>query len=150
MNRNNLFRWLAAVFTAILLLAVRTMENQWFPEPLIDYFARDRYLSEPLPRISAAGFLTVLWRYAVNSVLSVTLLFLLFHNRFLTRMAIKIYTAAGIILAFLYLLALYTYQPAHYQFLFYIRRLLIHPVLLFILIPAFYYFTRMPDKHRYE
>jgi len=147
MDKDRLFRWFSAVLIVILLVAVRIMEKEWFPEPLIDFFASDDYLTQALPAMGFADVFNTFLRYAVNSVLSVWLLYLLFHDKELTRWAVKFYTVAGIILFILYLILLWTYSAGHYRLLFYTRRLLVQPLFLFILLPGFY-FIRSLQKNK--
>ncbi|NPA43765.1 MAG: exosortase F system-associated protein [Chlorobi bacterium] len=147
-NKSRLFRGLAIVTVVFLLVAVRLMEKEWFPEPLIDFFGKDLYLENPIPPLSPYDYFTVLFRYAVNAVLSVVLLYLLFEDRDLTRAAVRIFLWAGVLLFAAYVAAIHFYRPGHYRLLFYIRRLLVHPVILFVLIPAFYYLRSLKTMPR--
>jgi len=133
------FRWLAVLLAVFMLVSVRLMEKEWFPEALIDFFATDAYLTQPLPALGISDILTVFFRYAVNSVISVILLYLLFRDRELTLWSVKFYVWAGIFLIIAYVFLVRHYEAGHYRLLFYVRRMLIHPLFLFILIPAFYF-----------
>jgi exosortase F-associated protein len=139
MNKSLLFRITALVLAVFFLVSVRLMEKHWFPEPFIEFFGSDNYLTANPPGLTFKDYFNILFRYAVNSVVSVLILYLLFQDKSLVRFAVKIYVYSGGILFVLFLVSVWIYEPGSYRFLFYVRRLLIHPVLLFILIPAIYF-----------
>ncbi len=127
-----------AVFSAmlvLLLVAVRLFERQWFPEPLLDFFGSQRYLTGDLPALHPADYCTMLLRYITNAVFSLALLFLWVKNRRLRRFLVLFYAIAGPVLLILLIISATFYRPGEYHLLFYIRRMLIQPLFLFILIP---------------
>ncbi len=146
MNKSNRFKILIALLVILLLMSIRAMENQWFPESLIGFFGSEQYLTEPLPPLGFTDYFNMLLRYLSNSVLSVILIFILFEDKEITKFVIKLYMGAGIFLFLLFLLTLHFYQPGNYRILFYIRRLLIHPVILFILLPVIYFVRSRASK----
>ena len=140
MNRRKslTFKLVFSAIVVVSLVAVRLFEKEWFPEVLQDFFASDRYLSQPLPALHFSDYFSVIFRYAVNSVFSVVLLYIWFPDRPLIRLIIKIYLYAGLILLALFMAAVHFYRPGHYAALFYIRRFLIQPLLLFVFLPLLY------------
>lgn len=145
-NKSLAFRTIASVLVIVLLIAVRANERVWFPEALIDFFASTRYLTEALPPLGSTDYFNIAFRFGVNSVLSVILLYLWFDDRSLTRFVIKVYLYFGILFFLLFLISVWIYHPGDYRFLFYLRRLLIHPVLLFVLIPGIYFVKKSGMK----
>lgn len=120
----------------LLLIAVRFFEYIFFNDYLLDFFNYS-YLTDALPDISFWQVYPVIaLRYWVNSLLSVLILWLLFPQQNIMRFLFILYAFAFIILSLLFMYEWFHYQPGEYLLLFYVRRLLIHPVLLFILIPA--------------
>ena len=124
-----------SVVLLTLLVAVRLFEREWFPEPLLDFFGSQAYLTEGLPHLTAADYGSMFLRYTVNAVFSLALLFLWVENRRLRRFLLLFYAVAGPVLLILLMLSAAFYRPGEYQLLFYVRRVLIQPFFLFILIP---------------
>ena len=142
MSANNNSPWgkrLISLAVLLLLVAVRLNESRWFPEKLIDFFGKDLYPDNPLPALGFTDYISLLLRYLTNSILSIVFLHVWFGNERITRFLVKFFAATGIVLLLLFGIAVYTYQPGQYLFLFYIRRLIIQPVWLFILFPVIYY-----------
>jgi len=142
MPANNNSRWgkrLISLAVLLMLVAVRLNESRWFPEKLIDFFGKDLYPDNPLPALGFTDYFSLLLRYLTNSILSIVFLHVWFGNERITRFLIKFFAATGMVLLLLFGIAVYTYQPGQYLFLFYIRRLIIQPVWLFILFPVIYY-----------
>ncbi len=142
MPANNNSRWgkrLISLAVLLMLVAVRLNESRWFPEKLIDFFGKDLYPDNPLPALGFTDYISLLLRYLTNSILSIVFLHVWFGNERITRFLVKFFAATGMVLLLLFGIAVYTYQPGQYLFLFYIRRLIIQPVWLFILFPVIYY-----------
>ncbi len=142
MPANNNSPWgkrLISLAVLLMLVAVRLNESRWFPEKLIDFFGKDLYPDNPLPALGFTDYISLLLRYLTNSILSIVFLHIWFGNEQITRFLIKFFIAIGIIMFLLFGIAVYTYQPGQYLFLFYIRRLIIQPVWLFILFPIIFY-----------
>ncbi len=142
MSANNNSPWgkrLISLAVLLLLVTVRLNESRWFPEKLIDFFGKDLYPDNPLPALGFSDYISLLLRYLTNSILSIVFLHIWFGNERITRFLVKFFVATGIAMFLLFGIAVYTYQPGQYLFLFYIRRLLIQPVWLFILFPIIFY-----------
>lgn len=129
------FKMVLTAMMVVSLIAVRLFERQWFPEVFQDYFGSGHYLNEALPPVGFSDIFSMMFRYAVNSVFSIVLLYIWFPDRPLIRMVIRIYLYAGLFLFILLMGAIWLYRPGHYIFLFYVRRFLIQPLLLFVLVP---------------
>lgn len=134
-NKSFAVRVIFSILLVLLLVSVRLFERQWFPEPLLDFFGSQAYLTEELPHLTAADYGSMFFRYTVNAVFSLALLFLWVENRRLRRFLLLFYAVAGPVLLILLMLASAFYRPGEYQLLFYIRRILIQPFFLFILVP---------------
>ena len=133
-------RYGTAGVALVLLVAIRAFEDTLFYDPFLDFF-KGPYQRAPLPEFSTGK----LWghialRYGMNMILSILVLYALFRNRTLLRLSLWLYTGAFFIFAGMYFLLLYIQvSPQYYLAVFYLRRFLIQPLLLFILVPAFYY-----------
>jgi len=123
----------------ILLVSIRFFEKSFFDDGLIDFFRHD-YLSEDLPEVSVSHILlTDTLRFLLNSLFSVGVLYILFRRKDLLRFLLLIYGLVFILGILFFYYELTHYHRGNYLTLFYVRRLLIQPLLLLILIPALLY-----------
>lgn len=126
----------------LMLVAIRYFEKQLFDDGLIDFFQYD-YLKKNLPDIST---IKVIWvntiRFWINSIVSMAILLLLFPQKYLVEFLVIIYGLVFVVVIFLMYYFITHYQAGEYSALFYTRRILIQPILLFVLIPALLYQQR--------
>ncbi|MET3025049.1 exosortase F system-associated protein [Flavobacterium sp. UW10123] len=130
------------IFVAIVVVMgfalIRTFETKLFYDPFLAYFNAD-FHSIPYPQVETLQlFAGLFFRYFLNSVLSLWLIFVLFQDRDIFKFSLFIY---GLFLV-LFLIAFYVileYFPDSSWLLFYVRRFLIQPILVLLFIPGFYY-----------
>jgi exosortase F-associated protein len=134
-----------AVLIAILI-SVRIFQYDLFYDPFIAYF-KNSYLANEFPEI-LWGKMTcfLLFRYSINTSVSLTIIYLLFNNKGLLKFSLGIYLVAFIILLPIYYHYIYIEFEGGYLAAFYIRRFLIQPLLLLLLVPAFYYQQMIQDS----
>ena len=136
MTKSKLF---IVAFLLILLVLIRFFEKQFFDDGLIDFF-RHAYLSEDLPAVSVSHILLVdSLRFGLNSILSIGILYLLFRQAGLLRFLSWVYLLVFVPALLFFYYELTHYQAGDYLMLFYVRRLLVQPLLLLILAPALFY-----------
>jgi len=122
-----------------LLVLVRAFEMQLFYDPFIEYFKYD-YLYDPIPVFSGSKLLvSLIFRYGLNTVISLFIIYVAFQNRSFVVFALKFYMIAFVILSITFFIILKGELAHGYLFAFYIRRFLIHPLFVLLLLPAFYY-----------
>lgn len=135
-------KWLRYVLAAVLvffLVLVRKYETDLFYDPFLQYFKGD-FINNEYPEYDLTKvILSIISRYVINAIISILIIGLIFWSR--KYMLFTSYVFAGF---FLVLLPIYIYFVETEFSLgenmgFYIRRFLIQPILLLILIPAFYY-----------
>jgi len=127
------------VFLFGMLIAVRGFVSPYFYDPLNEYFKRE-YLYSSIPEINFnLYFLHIFFRYILNAIISLGLIYLLFKSRKLIIFSIKFYVISFIVLSLLLFVILKFNDFEGYMLVFYVRRFLIQPVFVFILLPAFYY-----------
>ncbi|WP_295181908.1 exosortase F system-associated protein [uncultured Christiangramia sp.] len=127
-------------FMVLLLAAIRFFEDSLFYDPLIAFFRSD-YLLGIIPPMNMAELMIHLSiRYALNSAISLGIIYIAFQNRSMLKFSVILYALLylGAVSAFIFLVL--NIEREHYLALFYIRRFLIHPLFLLILLPAFYYY----------
>jgi len=127
-------------FMVLLLAAIRFFEDSLFYDPLITFFKSD-YLLGIIPPMNMAELMIHLSiRYALNSAISLGIIYIAFQNRSMLKFSVILYALLylGAVSAFIFLVL--NIEREHYLALFYVRRFLIHPLFLLILLPAFYYY----------
>lgn len=130
----------AWVFVLVLLLAmVRMFEQHLFYDPFLAFF-KGEFQNATLPEYKSIPlFLGLFFRYFINSVLSVGVIYVVFSDVQLAKFSSVLYLILFVLLiAFFFGVLVFSEKP-NYMLLFYIRRFLIQPLFLVIFLPAFYY-----------
>ena len=129
----------------VLLLLVRAFETNLFYDPLIEYFKND-YLYKYINDIDNSKLLfNMFYRFILNSVISIGIIWTLFERKDLVK-----FSTIFLVFAFLVLISIFAYLLQDnfkngYLLPFYIRRFIIHPIFLLLLLPAFY-FQKLSNK----
>lgn len=135
-------KWIRYVIAAGLvfgLILVRAFETQLFYDPFLAFFKGDFY-NKDFPEYDLARvILNVTSRFVLNSILSILIIWFLFWNKQYVKYACYILIGFFIVLLPIYIVCIENQFQLGENFGFYIRRFLIQPYLLLILIPAFYY-----------
>ena len=132
-----------ALFIVLLLIAIRTFESTIFYDPFLNYFKQE-YAHLPFPEMHTVKlFLSLGFRYYLNSMLSIALLYVLFNDRKFTKFSVLLYMILGSVLMISFFFVLQFFGEESKMTLFYIRRFIIQPIFLLLFIPAFYYQKRM-------
>ena len=140
---NKLFQNKARIFFIIvlasLLMLVRAFESQLFYDPFLVYFNGD-YLKLPLPQFnSGLLFLGLLFRFSLNTIFSLGILYLLFKDREMISFAAVLYVLLFVILIVAFFFIIYFFKSEQNLVLFYVRRFLIQPLFVILFVPAFYF-----------
>lgn len=132
------------VFLCLLGFAfLRFRESELFYDPLIAFF-KGNYRATILPDMEEAKlFLHLFFRYTINTVLSLVILWMAFKERGIITFATLFYVVVFVLLIITFKIMLATQGVGEYLPLFYVRRFLIQPILLFMLLPAFYYYRKV-------
>ena len=134
-----IIRYSIVVFLFFLLILVRAFSSKLFYDPLIVYFQND-YLYTTIPKINTWRLVVdMLFRYALNTLISLGIIWMLFQRKDYLKFA-----GFFCMVAFMVLITVFVFQlrgefVSGYLFPFYVRRFIIHPLFLLILLPAFYY-----------
>lgn len=122
------------------LVMVRYFEQDLFYDPLMFFFQGD-YRTQELPPIDAFAFgQSLILRFFLNMVFGLLLIKGWFQKISLAQFTILIGLVFFLVLAIALIFLLTYYQVGHYHQLFYVRRFLIHPIIILILLPAFYFY----------
>ena len=127
----------------MLLLLIRAFEESLFYDPLLDYFKMD-YKALPLPEMDTISlWMGTAFRYFLNALVSLAILWLVFWDKGIIKLSILLYALLFVIffVAFCIIISI-SEGPDNMLLLFYVRRFLIQPVFLLLLLPAFYFQRR--------
>lgn len=122
-----------------LLILVRFFENELFYDPYLVFFQNDYlYLDSPRREVAKLVASTTL-RYVINTVISLGVLYLFFKDKSIVRFSVIVYIISYVILITLFLYFVLNPKQEDYYVFFNIRRFLIQPLILLLLLPAYYY-----------
>lgn len=123
-----------------LLVLVRVFENELFYDPYLTFFQNDYlYMDSPRREVFKVTLFTTC-RYILNTLISLGILYLFFKDKSIIKFSVMVYVAAFIVLIGLYLYFVISPRQEDYYMFFNIRRFLIQPLFLLLLLPAFYYY----------
>lgn len=136
------YRIILIILLFFVLVMIRAYAPKMFYDPFIVYFRND-YLYDPIPVFSGSKLLiNLFFRYSLNSLISLLIIYVAFQNNNFVLFAIKFYAIAFVLLTITFFIILRGELEHGYLFAFYVRRFIIHPLFVLILLPAFYYKQR--------
>jgi exosortase F-associated protein len=123
----------------LLLVLIRVFEDQLFYDPFLNYF-KTEYAHLAFPKINIIKlFLSLGFRFYLNSVVSLMVLYVLFSDKQIVKFSALLYMVLGSILMISFIFVLTFFAEESKMTLFYLRRFLIQPIFILLFIPAFYY-----------
>ena len=129
--------WIGLLFC--LLALVRFFENELFYDPYLVFFQNDYlYLDSPRREVAKLVAFTTL-RYWINTIISLGILYLFFKDKSVVKFSVIVYSISYFILIILFLYFVLNPKQEDYYVFFNIRRFLIQPLILLLLLPAYYY-----------
>ena len=134
------FRKYILLFVLFLLLVlIRVFEDQLFYDPYLLFFKNDYlYIDNPRQEVFKLTAFTTL-RYVLNTIISLCIIYVIYKDKAMVKFSSAIYTIAYIILLILFLYFVLNPKQENYYIFFNIRRFLIQPILLLLLLPALFY-----------
>jgi len=131
-----------AILLVLGLAAVRAFEHRLFYDPFIAFFKRD-YQTQAYPNFAGWQlFASYAFRFALNSLFSLLLLYVLFADTNIVKVAALLYVFFFVVLILLFFALFYFAAHPPTFLVFYVRRFLIQPLFIILFIPAFYYQKR--------
>ncbi|GER58172.1 hypothetical protein ULMA_02800 [Patiriisocius marinus] len=128
-----------------LLVLIRTFESQLFYDPLLLFFKTDHTINA-LPILDYSKlYLGLTFRFLLNTLVSLAILWFVFKNKKVLKFSVLLYVMFFIICVGFFTFFIVVYSDGPHQPLFYVRRFLIQPLMLFLLVPAFYFFGNAPS-----
>ncbi|MGK0386373.1 MAG: exosortase F-associated protein [Patiriisocius sp.] len=127
------------VLILFLMVAIRTYEGTLFYDPLLSFF-KTNHTVLPLPEMHIPKLIAfTMLRFLMNTILSLALLWVVFKKRMVIKLSIVLYAMLFACLLILFIILLCIDTEAPHRILFYVRRFLIQPLFLLVLLPAFYF-----------
>lgn len=131
------------VSTIIILLAVlilvRVFENELFYDPFITFYKNNYSLNTLLNLDYTSLIVNTFFRYSLNTIISLAILHFSFRKKEILRFSLMFYSLGFFALITAYIFTVLNFTKDLYQLFFYIRRFLIQPIFILLLLPAFYY-----------
>lgn len=138
--------WFIVLAGVLGLVGVRMLEDRIFYDPFLNYF------HEANKDISFPEFewgkliLSHVFRFVLNLFFSCVIIHFLFKNKEWTVQGAILITIIFLITFPIYLYCIYDRFEMGYLFSFYMRRFVIQPLILLLIVPLFYYRKKILEK----
>jgi exosortase F-associated protein len=134
-------------FLLLGLVLIRFYEHELFLDPLLEFYSSESSYTQA-PEFDVMQVLgSTSWRYLLNSMISIAIIGFVFPHRKTILFSMVFYVLAYLILTFLFWLFVSDMERESFLTIFYIRRFLIQPIFVMVLLPAFYY-QKFIDKEK--
>ena len=134
---NNKIKVFVLFLLVLVLASIRIFEESLFYDPYLDYFKTD-FTNFPLPVLDKLSlFLSLVFRYSLNSIVSIAFIQIAFNDINFTKFASVLYGILFVILIIVFYVVLAFFADKSKMELFYIRRFLIQPLFLLLFIPGY-------------
>lgn len=142
-----LYRAAGIALLVMILAAIRYFGDRLFYDPLTEFYKSD-YLREKVPDFERGRLLLhVSIRFWLNTIISLAIIYVGFLDRNILRFSFLLYLLLFTVCFSSFFYLIYRIDHEHFLALFYVRRFLIHPLFVIILLPAFYYY-RLKSRRR--
>ena len=133
-------KYIILALLVVLLMLIRGFENVLFYDPYLTFFKND-YLYIDSPRREVAKLvLNTTFRYLLNTTVSLGIIYVIFKDRNIIKFSVLIYVIGFMLLLIPFLYFVINPRQEDYYLFFNIRRFLIQPIIVILLLPAFYYY----------
>lgn len=134
-----ILNWIIVIAGVFGLISVRILEDQIFYDPFLNYF-HEANKHAAFPDFSSLKLiLNHLLRFVLNLIFSAIVVHFIFRNKKWTVQAVVLMLIVFAITFPIYLYCMHTRFEVGYLFSFYMRRFVIQPLILLLIIPLFYY-----------
>lgn len=141
-----ILNWLLVILGIFGLIGVRALEDIIFYDPFLNYF-HEANKRATFPDFDGLKLiLNHLFRFFLNLFFSAMVVYFIFKNKKWTLQAIVLMGIVFVITFPIYLYCIYSKFEIGYLFSFYMRRFVIQPLILLLIIPLFYYRKMVFDK----
>jgi len=138
---HNAVKFILVGILVLLLVLIRAFEDVLFYDPYLTFFENDYlYVDSPRREVAKLVLFTSL-RFILNTVISLAILYVVFKDKSIIKFSLLLYSVAYVLLLIPFLYFVINPIQEDYYLFFNIRRFLIQPIGLILLLPAFYYFN---------
>jgi exosortase F-associated protein len=138
--------WFLVALGILGLMGIRIMEDDLFYDPFLDYFHEARK-NIPFPSLEWGKLIAGhLFRFALNLFFSCLIIHFWFKNRQWTLQGALLISIIFLMTFPIYLYCIYDRFDVGYLLSFYMRRFVIQPLILLLIIPMFYYRKHLEKK----
>lgn len=141
-----ILNWFLVILGVLGLIGIRVVEDRLFYDPFLNYF-HEAKKNIPFPSFEwgklIAGYL---FRFVLNLFFSCLIIYCWFRNTQWTIQGAILITIIFLITFPIYLYCIYDRFEIGYLFSFYMRRFVIQPLILLLIIPMFYYRKHLEKK----
>ncbi len=139
MLKNKYLKLFWILIIILLLVLIRAFEDILFYDPFLSYYKKQfNNINFPQINLFQLSFGLTL-RFFLNSVLSISLLWVVFKDRGMINFVIFLYLGLFFVLLLSFFFVYHFYAEDGKMILFYIRRFLIQPIFILLFLPGFYY-----------
>jgi len=135
-----LTRYILVFILILVLMAIRGFEDVLFYDPYLTFFENDYlYIDKPRREVAKLVLFTSL-RYLLNTMVSLGILYLIYNDKIMIKFSVVLYGLAYVLLLIPFSYFVINPRQEDYYLFFNVRRFLIQPIGLILLLPAFYYY----------
>ena len=141
-----ILNWFIVIIGILGLIGVRAIEDRAFYDPFLDFFHEANKKAD-FPEFDW-GKLVInhIFRFLLNLAFSALIIHFLFRKRQWTVQAVVLMLLVFAITFPIYLYCISTKFEIGYLFSFYMRRFVIQPLILLLIVPMFYYRKQLIEK----
>lgn len=137
---NKIITYILVGILVLFLVLIRAFETDLFYDPYLTFFKNDYlYIDSPRREIAKLVLFTTL-RFVLNTAISLGILYLIFKDKSIIKFSVLIYVVAYSLLLIPFLYFVINPKQEDYYLFFNVRRFLIQPIGLILLLPAFCYY----------
>lgn len=133
----NLWKISVLLILVGLLVLIRVYENVFFYDPFMHFF--QGCLEVEPERFAGHWYANVALRYLANTFISLGIIYVAFQRKEAVKFAGLLYLILFIALFPLFIFLMERVETGEYMAVFYVRRFLVQPIMILLLLPAFYY-----------
>lgn len=138
-----ILNWFLVIIGVFGLICVRILEDQIFYDPFLNYF-HEANKSISFPEFEWGKLIiSHVFRFLLNLFFSCIIIHFLFKNKDWTIQGAILITIIFVITFPIYLFCISDRFDIGYLFSFYMRRFVIQPLIILLIIPLFYYRKQM-------
>ena len=137
-----MLRWFLVLLGVSGLIMVRVLERHLFYDPFLQYFETADHSAEFPSFVWGKLIFGYIFRFVLNTVFSLWIVYFLFRSKVLVKQSLVLMILIFLLVFPIYLYCIYDRFQFGYLFSFYIRRFVIQPMAIILIIPVYYYLLK--------